>query len=215
MAEFYSARGWEIPPLPWTNLSPPFSDSFDGPRRLSGQARRAARWVSIGQAAQRIRKATSGHRRPVAFRRWMRRGPLDVGSHDGAPRSYPATKIERSNGSLLTTLGISWPRTIAFDAVDGSYRRYRDVPILGDLLFSRDFRYGYEFASSGGRGIVRYRGSSRSIGHESSAFRPTAGIESVGLGRPLYYPPQTLRAGWRRPYAGCNSSIRKPERRVM
>ena len=31
MAEFYSARGWEIPPLPWTNLSPPFSlvPSFD------------------------------------------------------------------------------------------------------------------------------------------------------------------------------------------
>ena len=25
MAEIYSARGWEIPPLPWTNLSPPFS----------------------------------------------------------------------------------------------------------------------------------------------------------------------------------------------
>ena len=23
MAEFHSARGWEIPPLPWTNLSPP------------------------------------------------------------------------------------------------------------------------------------------------------------------------------------------------
>ena len=30
MAEFYSARGWEIPPLPWTNLSPPFSgDHWD------------------------------------------------------------------------------------------------------------------------------------------------------------------------------------------
>ena len=28
MAEFYAARGWEIPPLPWTNLSPPFSDMF-------------------------------------------------------------------------------------------------------------------------------------------------------------------------------------------
>ena len=27
MAEFYAARGWEIPPLPWTNLSPPFSVS--------------------------------------------------------------------------------------------------------------------------------------------------------------------------------------------
>ena len=25
MAEFYAARSWEIPPLPWTNLSPPFS----------------------------------------------------------------------------------------------------------------------------------------------------------------------------------------------
>ena len=29
MAEFYSARSWEIPPLPWTNLSPPFS--LEGP----------------------------------------------------------------------------------------------------------------------------------------------------------------------------------------
>ena len=29
MAEFYSARGWEIPPLPWTNLSPPFSKIGD------------------------------------------------------------------------------------------------------------------------------------------------------------------------------------------
>ena len=28
MAEFYSARGWEIPPLPWTNLSPPFSHNI-------------------------------------------------------------------------------------------------------------------------------------------------------------------------------------------
>ena len=28
MAEFYSARGWEIPPLPWTNLSPPFSGTY-------------------------------------------------------------------------------------------------------------------------------------------------------------------------------------------
>ena len=28
MAEFYSARGWEIPPLPWTNLSPPFSPNM-------------------------------------------------------------------------------------------------------------------------------------------------------------------------------------------
>ena len=32
MAEFYSARGWEIPPLPWTNLSPPFSTA--DPKRV-------------------------------------------------------------------------------------------------------------------------------------------------------------------------------------
>ena len=29
MAEFYSARGWEIQPLPWTNLSPPFSPHLE------------------------------------------------------------------------------------------------------------------------------------------------------------------------------------------
>ena len=29
MAEFYAARSWEIPPLPWTNLSPPFSVGID------------------------------------------------------------------------------------------------------------------------------------------------------------------------------------------
>ena len=32
MAEFYSARGWEIPPLPWTNLSPPFSNAINWTR---------------------------------------------------------------------------------------------------------------------------------------------------------------------------------------
>ena len=32
MAEFYSARGWEIPPLPWTNLSPPFSGRWPNGR---------------------------------------------------------------------------------------------------------------------------------------------------------------------------------------
>ena len=68
-----------------------------------------------GLGAQVTRKTTSGHRRPVrpgsTSRRWRRGspvlGPLDVGSHDRAPRSYPATKIDRSNRSLLTTLGIT------------------------------------------------------------------------------------------------------------
>ena len=35
MAEFYSARGWEIPPLPWTNLSPPFSSGEAGKIRFT------------------------------------------------------------------------------------------------------------------------------------------------------------------------------------
>ena len=39
MAEFYSARGWEIPPLPWTNLSPPFSTLRDLARWLYRQLR--------------------------------------------------------------------------------------------------------------------------------------------------------------------------------
>ena len=37
MAEFYSARGWEIPPLPWTNLSPPFSPSKDASTSQMGR----------------------------------------------------------------------------------------------------------------------------------------------------------------------------------
>ena len=36
MAEFYSARSWEIPPLPWTNLSPPFS-AIDDDSNQTGQ----------------------------------------------------------------------------------------------------------------------------------------------------------------------------------
>ena len=51
-----------------------------------GQARRAAR-CGLGQAAQRPHKAASRHRRPVAFRRWRRRGPLEVGAHYCASRS--------------------------------------------------------------------------------------------------------------------------------
>ena len=35
MAEFYAARGWEIPPLPWTNLSPPFSGKELVERRIT------------------------------------------------------------------------------------------------------------------------------------------------------------------------------------
>ena len=53
----------------------------------------------------------------------MRRGPLDVGSHDGAPRSYPATKSDRSNGSLLTTLGIRLRLNVPVPLQSGQSRR--------------------------------------------------------------------------------------------
>ena len=47
MAEFYAARGWEIPPLPWTNLSPPFSDLLLGAAHLFEQAHDYAELVPI------------------------------------------------------------------------------------------------------------------------------------------------------------------------
>ena len=44
MAEFYSARGWEIPPLPWTNLSPPFSAR---PSNGSRKVKNAIKWTRL------------------------------------------------------------------------------------------------------------------------------------------------------------------------
>ena len=83
MAEFYSARGWEIPPLPWTNLSPPFSRSAVASKLClefliltaarSGEAR-GARWQEIDAAnrlwivpASRMKSGTE-HRVPLADR---------------------------------------------------------------------------------------------------------------------------------------------------
>ena len=90
--------------------------SFDGPRWLSGQARRGPRDAVPSDKRRQLPgkppRATAGRsaQQGSTSRRWMRRppilGPLDVGSHDGAPRSYPATKSGRSNGSLSTTHGI-------------------------------------------------------------------------------------------------------------
>ena len=59
MAEFYSARGWEIPPLPWTNLSPPFSDL---------EITQKSAW----HLAHRLRKAASS--KPAG----LFRGPVEV-----------------------------------------------------------------------------------------------------------------------------------------
>ena len=52
MAEFYAARGWEIPPLPWTNLSPPFS--VETPR-YTGAVYRASGWLHVGATQGRGR----------------------------------------------------------------------------------------------------------------------------------------------------------------
>ena len=62
MAEFYSARGWEIPPLPWTNLSPPFSIDKDVKRLGLEQSaavrfrRRAARQDRQDQCSPMVRR---------------------------------------------------------------------------------------------------------------------------------------------------------------
>ena len=55
MAEFYSARGWEIPPLPWTNLSPPFSLAALSEDRIA-QGMEILEY-GIDQAAGRLRDA--------------------------------------------------------------------------------------------------------------------------------------------------------------
>ncbi len=54
MAEFYSARGWEIPPLPWTNLSPPFSISHrslqvETPEEVADDIRRVLELIDAGR----------------------------------------------------------------------------------------------------------------------------------------------------------------------
>ena len=51
MAEFYSARGWEIPPLPWTDLSPPFSPLI---------AKLIVRDDDRAGAVRRLRRALAG-----------------------------------------------------------------------------------------------------------------------------------------------------------
>ena len=48
MAEFYSARSCEIPPLPWTNLSPPFSD-------ITSKAERTGLFCSIAAEKSKLR----------------------------------------------------------------------------------------------------------------------------------------------------------------
>ena len=52
MAEFYSARSWEIPPLPWTNLSPPFSGLSYKRRATTGVMPFWAPWTLLLAVAQ-------------------------------------------------------------------------------------------------------------------------------------------------------------------
>ena len=74
MAEFYSARGWEIPPLPWTNLSPPFSG-----RERKGNRRGPAYAYNVKalreQEMQIARQAEQSYERFAAT--WRPRPPRD------------------------------------------------------------------------------------------------------------------------------------------
>jgi hypothetical protein len=108
------------------------NDSFDGPRWLSGPARRAMRCHRTSGATHLESHLESPKAGPPkeqespldapAFaeakprlRAGRLRGAQTLGSHDGASRSYPAAKIDRSNGSLLTTLRISRPQFATTD----------------------------------------------------------------------------------------------------
>ena len=64
MAEFYSARGWEIPPLPWTNLSPPFSlhpNLAELYRRKVAELQRAVQDPSLRDEALTILRSLIDH----------------------------------------------------------------------------------------------------------------------------------------------------------
>ena len=64
MAEFYSARGWEIPPLPWTNLSPPFSG-----RAFRSNLRFARAHCALRLPSRRTRRAGTPDMAPDSNRR--------------------------------------------------------------------------------------------------------------------------------------------------
>ena len=89
MAEFYSARGWEIPPLPWTNLSPPFSLTVH--RLRSARARPPAGAAVPGHRPARRDRAAGRGGRPVpdGDRVLARLAPLDFPDRLAAPRLRP------------------------------------------------------------------------------------------------------------------------------
>ena len=101
MAEIYSARGWEIPPLPWTNLSPPFSAEVVSTLRYSGSEvemsfhRVPARWdcreICSSRAAQITKCMTSG------------RGaiPAAAGSISVLPTEGPRRRLHCPQGICL------------------------------------------------------------------------------------------------------------------
>ena len=67
MAEFYSARGWEIPPLPWTNLSPPFAHRSTQRKRPRGRDDEEALTAAIIRLASQYGRY--GYRRITALLR--------------------------------------------------------------------------------------------------------------------------------------------------
>ena len=146
MAEFYSARGWEIPPLPWTNLSPPFSNGGDkaniepGMKALEafvpylhswssptvrGQLFKAGNaWVTFGCGGCAVRLQSAGL--PVGVTH------LKVKGHVGVP----------SVGYMAAVKGANHPEAVDFfinelvgvEMQEGMYLKSVVIPTNQDVL---------------------------------------------------------------------------------
>ena len=126
MAEFYSARGWEIPPLPWTNLSPPFSALLGGVRNFAPAETREFIRIVDGQADRMIGLIAD----------LLDAGRIDTGTLSVSPEpSEVAVLVDRARTTFLSGGG---RHTVTLDLPPDLPRvmadRQRVEQVLNNLL---------------------------------------------------------------------------------
>ena len=100
MAEFYSARGWEIPPLPWTNLSPPFSPLAvltDGLVWWLYLPMAGGSWEQRRFFRTNLREQHSGDAAAAIYRFLNREGLIGGEALEEAKREFKSQERDRTN----------------------------------------------------------------------------------------------------------------------